>query len=453
MKKLGFGMMRLPINGDDYSNINKEESKKMIDKYMQEGFCYFDTAYFYHKGSSEPTFGELVALRYPRDSFVVTTKMPIFNLNTIEEYETTFNDQIIEIGYLLVSHNSNMVNQFQQIGQGKCDYIKPQNSIQGLEFLNEAQTLIHVIKEVIKILPTIKCDYLVFSSEKLKSLFQRYFTIQYKCLMRKDIEHAIVEETLHFKVENTEQQFEYATNIIKQSILTRCKLHEHVPNDCILNKLERIVTVLNYYRENMYYIQENCPFKIILSKKQQKSKKPKQRKKIVTLKIGNKKYSIDKNVQSIESLKNKGIQPINASNIQQEYQKQQTQMVIQNNQQIQISYTEENEKVEQENTNNQSSSYITQDEDLFDNLEFTEEDVTMNTSDRSSVDETTEDDSCIEFICNVCEEGVDAYHLKTTRCGHQLCYQCYRNHFERNQETICPVCHQPLQLTDIYKLV
>ena len=94
MKKLGFGMMRLPINGDDYSNINKEESKKMIDKYMQEGFCYFDTAYFYHKGNSEPTFGELVASRYPRDSFVVTTKMPIFNLNTIEEYEKTFNDQL-----------------------------------------------------------------------------------------------------------------------------------------------------------------------------------------------------------------------------------------------------------------------------------------------------------------------------------------------------------------------
>ena len=94
MKKLGFGMMRLPINGDDYSNINKEASKKMIDKYIQEGFCYFDTAYFYHKGNSEPTFGELVASRYPRDSFVVTTKMPIFNLNTIEEYEKTFNDQL-----------------------------------------------------------------------------------------------------------------------------------------------------------------------------------------------------------------------------------------------------------------------------------------------------------------------------------------------------------------------
>ena len=31
MAKLGFGMMRLPINGDDYSNINKEESKKMIE--------------------------------------------------------------------------------------------------------------------------------------------------------------------------------------------------------------------------------------------------------------------------------------------------------------------------------------------------------------------------------------------------------------------------------------
>ena len=94
MKKLGFGMMRLPVNEGDYANINKEESMKMIDEYMKEGFCYFDTAYFYHKGNSEPTFGELVASRYDRKAFVVTTKMPIFNLNTIEEYETTFLDQL-----------------------------------------------------------------------------------------------------------------------------------------------------------------------------------------------------------------------------------------------------------------------------------------------------------------------------------------------------------------------
>ena len=40
--KLGFGLMRLPMNGE---KIDVEQTKKMVDKFISEGFCYFDTAY------------------------------------------------------------------------------------------------------------------------------------------------------------------------------------------------------------------------------------------------------------------------------------------------------------------------------------------------------------------------------------------------------------------------
>ncbi len=95
MKKLGFGLMRLPqTNPEDWSSVDLEKTKAMIDRYMEEGFTYFDTAYVYHGGNSEKAFGELVAKRYPRDSFTITTKMPVFMVKSAEDYERIFDEQL-----------------------------------------------------------------------------------------------------------------------------------------------------------------------------------------------------------------------------------------------------------------------------------------------------------------------------------------------------------------------
>lgn len=95
MLKLGLGLMRLPLlDPDDNSSIDKAKTKEMIDLYMKEGFSYFDTAYVYHGGESEKIFGELVADRYPRDSFVLTTKMPVFNIKEAKEYPEIFDEQL-----------------------------------------------------------------------------------------------------------------------------------------------------------------------------------------------------------------------------------------------------------------------------------------------------------------------------------------------------------------------
>ena len=42
--KLGFGFMRLPKKG---VIIDVEETKKMVDLFMDAGFSYFDTAFVY----------------------------------------------------------------------------------------------------------------------------------------------------------------------------------------------------------------------------------------------------------------------------------------------------------------------------------------------------------------------------------------------------------------------
>ena len=44
IKKLGFGLMRLPQQN---GAIDIEQVKQMVDLFMQAGFTYFDTAWAY----------------------------------------------------------------------------------------------------------------------------------------------------------------------------------------------------------------------------------------------------------------------------------------------------------------------------------------------------------------------------------------------------------------------
>lgn len=69
IKKLGFGLMRLPKVGDD---IDLEQVKQMVDRFLTAGFTYFDTAWAY-PGSEEAIRKALVE-RYPRESFRLATK-------------------------------------------------------------------------------------------------------------------------------------------------------------------------------------------------------------------------------------------------------------------------------------------------------------------------------------------------------------------------------------------
>ena len=48
---LGFGCMRFPTSE---GKIDEERAQKMLDRAYNEGINYFDTAYPYHNGESEP---------------------------------------------------------------------------------------------------------------------------------------------------------------------------------------------------------------------------------------------------------------------------------------------------------------------------------------------------------------------------------------------------------------
>ena len=70
--KLGFGLMRLPKRS---GKIDIEQTKQMVDLFMEAGLTYFDTAYVYDDGDSARAAKAALVDRYPRESYTLCTKM------------------------------------------------------------------------------------------------------------------------------------------------------------------------------------------------------------------------------------------------------------------------------------------------------------------------------------------------------------------------------------------
>ena len=98
-KKLGFGLMRLPLlDENDEKSVDIEQCKKMVDIFMERGFTYFDTAIMYHDGESQKAVKEILSSRYPRDSYTVATKLHYGFFHSTEERDKIFEDQLESMG-------------------------------------------------------------------------------------------------------------------------------------------------------------------------------------------------------------------------------------------------------------------------------------------------------------------------------------------------------------------
>ena len=82
IKKLGFGLMRLPKIG---AEEDIEQTKKMVDTFIGKGFKYFDTAYVYDGGKSEKALKEAIVDRYPRDAFYCASKLPLWGVTSADQ--------------------------------------------------------------------------------------------------------------------------------------------------------------------------------------------------------------------------------------------------------------------------------------------------------------------------------------------------------------------------------
>ena len=114
-KDFGFGCMRLPtLKQDDPASFDYEKINALFDAFLAQGFTYFDTAYTYHGYHAEEAVRHALVERHPRDSFQLTTKLPLRDFKDSEDLEKIFTEQLTNCGvdyfdyYLLHNMGTNV---------------------------------------------------------------------------------------------------------------------------------------------------------------------------------------------------------------------------------------------------------------------------------------------------------------------------------------------------------
>ncbi len=152
-KKLGFGCMRFPMKGDE---IDTEQVKRMFDAFLEAGFTYFDTAHVYHSGKSETTLKECLTSRYPRDKYMLTTKLSDSNFQHEEDILPLFEEQLRDTGvmyfdyYLMHAQSRNNYEKYKSCRAYEiASELKAAGKIRhiGISFHDDAATLRRILTE------------------------------------------------------------------------------------------------------------------------------------------------------------------------------------------------------------------------------------------------------------------------------------------------------------------
>ncbi len=93
LSALGLGCMRLPtVEGND-AQIDEKRTAEMVEFAIKNGINYFDTAWGYHSGQSEPVMGKILK-SFPRTSFYLATKFPGYDLGNMGKAQEIFEKQL-----------------------------------------------------------------------------------------------------------------------------------------------------------------------------------------------------------------------------------------------------------------------------------------------------------------------------------------------------------------------
>ena len=150
---LGFGCMRFPMQGKD---IDYEQTSKMIDVFMENGFNYFDTAHGYISEKSEPALKECLVKRYPRESYVLANKLTTYYFEKEEEILPLFEKQLEACGveyfdfYLLHAQNAEFFAKYKRCNAYEHVFeLKKQGRVKhvGISFHDKAEVLEQILTE------------------------------------------------------------------------------------------------------------------------------------------------------------------------------------------------------------------------------------------------------------------------------------------------------------------
>ena len=99
---LGLGTMRLPcktpLKREANPMIDYAKGQELVDFAYKNGVNYYDTAFMYHAGKSEKFIGTALK-KYPRDSYYLADKLPVWMCPTKKDMERVFKKQLSRTGH------------------------------------------------------------------------------------------------------------------------------------------------------------------------------------------------------------------------------------------------------------------------------------------------------------------------------------------------------------------
>ena len=177
---LGFGCMRLPLLNEETQEIDFAAAQAMVDHALACGVNYFDTAFMYHRGSSEKFLGKALA-KHPRESFFLADKLPIWNVKTPEDVDSLFAKQLDRCNvsffdfYLAHSLTKKYYKIFQQHGvYEKLRKMKENGQIThlGFSFHDNVEMLEKILTDYSWDFVQIQLNYIDWETCDAKSLYE-----------------------------------------------------------------------------------------------------------------------------------------------------------------------------------------------------------------------------------------------------------------------------------------
>lgn len=177
-KNFGFGCMRLPMieNG---KAVDIEQTKKMVDTFIEQGFNYFDTAHGYLEGKSELALKECLTSRHKREEYILTDKLTMTYFNKQEDIRPFFESQLEACGveyfdfYLMHSQSKDIFEHFKKCRAYETALeLKNEGKIHhfGISFHDKAEVLEEILKEYPQIeVVQIQFNYLDYEDPAVQS--------------------------------------------------------------------------------------------------------------------------------------------------------------------------------------------------------------------------------------------------------------------------------------------
>lgn len=175
-KNFGFGCMRLPMKGGE---VDTEQTCRMVDAFLENGFNYFDTAHGYLNGKSEGALKTCLTSRYPRDRYILTDKLANFFFKKQEDIRPLFQSQLDACGvdyfdfYLMHAQGADTFAYFKKCHAYETALeLKAEGKIRhfGISFHDRAEVLEQILTEYPQVeVVQIQFNYLDYEDPAVES--------------------------------------------------------------------------------------------------------------------------------------------------------------------------------------------------------------------------------------------------------------------------------------------